>query len=183
MSDLTRTDTRTGDAPPAFTPQEEHFLRAYSESLVRFEAMQQAGYVSEPLDVAGHQAIMRQAGELLERAEHLPWKDLALAMGADRLYFLSRLKVVCDSPVGHIAIKGLVLLARIHGLFDKADTKAPQVALVFNQAHQPAPGARTTSLPFTMPAGSYELFPEPESGPRTVSRDLAPPENTQERAS
>lgn len=155
---------------PTFTAQEEAFLRAYSETLLRREALIQAGMLPPGQSMAQDQQAMQQAGEVVGRAEQLPWSQLALALGADRVYFLSRLKTVCDSPVGHIAIKGLNMLARIHGLFEKQDGRAPQTALVFVAAQSPQ-SAAPPDLPFTMSRGDYRMFTDPDNVPRATDNE------------
>ena len=140
-----------------FTPQEEAFLRHYSESKLRYEAMIAAGFVTQPPTVQEEHAVMSQASALVARAEQLSLSQLGLALGADRIYFLSRLKWVCDSDQGHIAIKGLNLLARIHGLFEK-EQRATQVALIFNQAQTPASSEKPVDLPFNLSSKDYRPF-------------------------
>lgn len=131
---------------------EEAFLRRYSESLVRCTAMVESGAAAalalDPLqDVV---ALEAAATRIIAKAEQLTLAQLASATALDKLYFLARLKAVCDDPEGHIAIKGLQLLARMHGVWDKdASHKSPNVQIVF----APSPPQRAQNeadLPFSI---------------------------------
>jgi hypothetical protein len=132
-------------------PHEEAFLRRYSESLVRLTAMVDSGaafaLALDPLqDVV---ALEAAATRIIAKAEQLNLAQLASATALDKLYFLARLKAVCDDPEGHIAIKGLQLLARIHGVWDKADRAHANVQIVFGTP-SPQRAQNDPDLPFSI---------------------------------
>ena len=163
-------DTAGGGLTAAdlFTAEEEHFLRAYSEKLVRLEAMLAAFPRRKAPDMQEVVALEQEAGRLLARAEQLAWPMVASAVGLDRLYFLARLKRVCDSPEPHEAIKGLQLLGRIHGVWGKeSGSDRSRTALVFvssSSINGPGREARRQApagLPFTLSADAYRIFAEP----------------------
>ena len=152
-----------------FSAEEEHFLRAYSEKLVRLEAMLAAFPRRKAPDIQEVAALEQEAGRLLARTEQLGWPMVASAVGLDRLYFLARLKRVCDSPEPHEAIKGLQLLGRIHGVWGKeSGGDRSRTALVFvasssmNGNGREAQRQQTPAgLPFVLSADAYRVFAEP----------------------
>jgi hypothetical protein len=90
--------------------------------------------------------------------------QVAFAVGADKVAFCGRLWNMCLSDNGHIAVKALVLMGRIHGMFDKADNRQPQVALVFTSA-QGKTAEKPAGLPFTMSNADYSVFSDPRQPP------------------
>ncbi len=152
-----------------FNPQEEAFLRAYSESRLRYEAMVAAGYPDADNDEAKHRLVAK-AGELLMRVEQLSLAAIGSAVGADKVAYMATLWRWCCCDDGHQAIKALMIMGRVHGLWDKTTRVNQQVALVFAAA-RPAPGTTPPAdLPFTLPSGDYSVFStqtpdaDPENG-------------------
>ena len=146
-------------AAELFTPQEEAFLRDYTSHLHRVRALTAAGLLpTTTLTPDDTHTAIQQAGRLIAKAEQLPWPSLASAVGADKLYFISNLKRVCEDSQGHIAIKGLMLLARVLGLMTDKQQHNRQVALVFAQAQAPQAQERPADLPFTLRSGDYRAF-------------------------
>ena len=145
---------------PLFTPQEEAALRHYSEAPKRFEAMVAAGYVASVPDISEYQRVVAQMGDILGRAEQMTLAQVAFSVGADKVAFCGRLWHLCQSENDHAAIKAMVLMGRIHGMFDKADHRQPQVALVFTSA-QGQPTEKPVDLPFTMSSADYSVFSDP----------------------
>jgi hypothetical protein len=155
----------------AFTAQEQAFLRHYSEGKLRYEAMVQAGYVASAPDRQGYHGVMERAQELVGRAERLSLSSISSAIGADKVLFCSYLWQICTGPKPHEAIKGLQLLARIHGLWDNDKSRQPQVALVFTSAQSSTP-EKPVDLPFTMSSADYSVFSDPRQPPQ-VENDRA----------
>ena len=157
-----------GDAPltaaDLFSPAEEHFLRQYSDNLSRLSAMLAAFPQVPAPSMQGEAALLQKAGGLLARAEQLPWSSFASCLGADRVFFISHLKRVCEDAETHKAIKGLILLARVLGLLTDKQQNGRQVALVFAQARQPEEQERPTGLPFTLRSGDYRTFDSDKDG-------------------
>ena len=159
-------DARPVTAAELFTPQEEMFLRDYTSHLHRLRALTAAGLVSAVVTPDDTHTAIQQAGKLIAKAEQLPWPSLASAVGADKLYFISNLKRVCEAPEGHIAIKGLMLLARVLGLMTDKQENNRQVALVFASAQAPQSQARPADLPFTLRSGDYRAFDSENDRPK-----------------
>jgi hypothetical protein len=138
-------------AAPVFSANENSFLRCYAASLDRVQAMQQSGLAEElqiPLNEV--QRLEEAAAGVIRKAERLSFAEVATALGADKIAMVKRLWDICLSAESHQAIKGLQLLARIHGLW--ADTPAggrTSVAIVLNAPEQPKP-ATPPGLPFSL---------------------------------
>ena len=157
-------DPQALTAADIFSAAEEHFLRAYTEGLVRLQAMLQAFPRRKAPDIQEVAALESEAGRLISRAEQLPWPALASAVGLDRLYFLARLRKVCDSEEGHISIKGLQVLCRVYGLSvgDSDKGGGRQTALVFNFGNSSSlPELPVSRLPFAISGDAYRVFTEP----------------------
>lgn len=142
-----------------FTPQEEAALRHYSETRSRYEAMVAAGYVSQPHTLQDHADLVAQMGRLLARAEQMSLSQIASAIGGDKVAYISVLWQWCQCDKGHDAIKALMLMGRVHGIYDKAGQHNTQVALIFNAATTPAASQAPADLPFTLPSGDYRVYP------------------------
>ena len=149
---------------PEFTAQEEAFLRAYSESCNRLQALMQCGMITTPPALDQQQALMQEASRIIAKAERMPLSAIASAIGADRLFLLAMLKKVCEAPEGHIAIKGLQLLARLHGLWNEPKGARQHVALVFAEARQPTGATKPSDLPFTLASGEYRVVENVQDG-------------------
>ena len=136
------------------------------------EALAKAGLLPQtPLGTADQRRLMQVANQIIAKAERMPLSAIASALGADRLWFLSQLKRICESPEGHVSIKELQLLARIHGLWDK-QTRTHHVELVMHPAEQPP---RTSSdLPFTLSNGQYRPLHEPSGDAQREARGATP---------
>ncbi len=138
-------------AMPTFTEHEQAFLRCYARSLDRVAAMQesQLAYSLQlsPRDTAG---LELAATAVIRKAEALPLHELATAIGADKLAMVQRIWCVCLSDEAHKAVKGLQILARIHGVYDdKRALGAGSVAIVLGTP-EPLPSATPPGLPFTL---------------------------------
>jgi hypothetical protein len=134
-----------------FEPYEEAFLRHYSDSLLRLRSMIDSGAAAAlHLTPDDTQALETAASRTISKAELLDLATLASATGADKLYFLARLKRVCDDDAGHTVVKGLLILGKIHGLFSsqKLSRTAP-VQIVFGPP-VPQRAQTPTDLPFTI---------------------------------
>lgn len=141
-------------APVILDAPEEAFLRHYTEVRHRGKALVYAGLARDekpPL------ATLQEATRIIAKAEQLPLATLATAVGADKLYFLSLLKRVCESEEGHISIKGLNILARIHGIFTDDKRTHTNIALILGQPETRATPTQVHGLPFQV----YEVTPEP----------------------
>ena len=148
-------------------PQEQAFLRHYSDSLSRLHAMIAAGYYQNDNTIESkdlmvtQQEVIAQAGAILGRAERLPLPTIASAVGADKVAFLARLWAICCCDKAHEAIKGLQLLGRIHGVWGKDGGSDRRTALVFVSPSPRAHGTVPTDLPFTLSRDAYRMFAEP----------------------
>src|SRR5262245_11097626 len=139
-----------------FTTQEEAFLRHYSESLNRLEALGKAGFLPRTLPtMAQQQGLMQEASRIIAKAERMSLNAIASAIGADRLWLLAQRKLVCEDPQGHVAIKGLQLMARIHGVWEKEKGAKQQVAIIFGTPEGQKRQTQRTGLPFVIDA-EYE---------------------------
>jgi hypothetical protein len=143
---------------PQFTAREETFLRAYSESLSRVQAMVASGLArDDALDVGteAQQEALSKAGAILGRAEHMPIQEIASAVGADRIYFVVLLKRVCESGKLHEAIKGLQILARVHGIWDPYERargrRGRGIQFLTPKGPEEAKNVTSNGLPFTLP--------------------------------
>lgn len=163
VSDTPRAATVPAPAQD-FTPQELAFLRAYSESLARLAAAQQAGLApAGTLDMRQQADALADAQEIIRKADRLSLAEICTAVGGDKVAFCARLWWICLRDEAHEAVKGLSLLARIYGLWDK-DRHVTQNALVFVQNGAPGtPSTPPVDLPFRLPTGAYGLFAAPQS--------------------
>ncbi len=137
------------EGPPDFTDAEVLFLHHYSQSLDRVAAMRTSGLALGCGARQDDDTLELVASGVLRKAERLPVAELASALGADRVAFLTRLWQVCNSPEPHQAIKGLQLMGRVHGLWDDAKLRGKTPVQIIVQ--QPAAKASEQSgLPFTL---------------------------------
>ncbi len=137
------------DGPPDFTEVEVTFLRHYSLCLDRVAAMRSSGLALVCGARQDEDTLELVASGVLLKAERLPVAELASALGADRVAFLTKLWGVCCSAAPHEAIKGLQLMGRVHGLWDDARLRGKTPVQIIVQ--QPAPKASDTSgLPFSL---------------------------------
>ena len=151
---------------PIFTPQEEAFLRSYSESLSRIDAMKASGFSTlQTLQQADEQAILARSAQILARADKLSLSAICNAVGADKGAFAAVLWKWCQAERGSTALQALNLLARIHGLWDKEGKTTQQVALVFAGARQPPSREKPVDLPFTLNSSDYSVFAVPTPDP------------------
>jgi hypothetical protein len=96
------------------------------------------------------QRLEEAATGVIRKAERLSFAEVATAIGVDKIAMVKRIWDICLSAESHQAIKGLQLLARIHGLW--AETPAggrTSVAIVLGALEQPTP-ATPSSLPFAL---------------------------------
>ncbi len=142
-------------ASPVFSDLESHFLRHYASTLDRQKAMIRSGLAAHlnlhPTDAL---SLEREAGRVIRRAEQLDLVEIASHLGADRIAFVQRIWEICLDPEPHRAAKGLMIMARLHGLYaDKTGGKA-SIALLL---HPPA-----ASLPATPPGLPFTIDLKPE---------------------
>ena len=173
-------DTQALTAADIFSAEEEYFLRAYSEGLVRLQAMLAAFPRRKAPDIQEVIELEREAGRLIARVEQLPWPALASAVGMDRLYFFARLRKVCDSEEGHISIKGLQVLCKVYGLSvgDSDKGGGRQTALVFNfgNSSKGKDERPVSGLPFALSSDAYRVFAEPPGDDDTENGRTNKPE-------
>ena len=134
------------------------------------EALAKAGLLPQtPLGTADQRRLIQVANQIIAKAERMPLSAIASALGADRLWFLSQLKRICESPEGHVSIKGLQLLAQIHGLWDK-QTRTHHVELVMHPAEQPPPHVQRPAV--TLSNGQCRPLHEPSGDARARRRGV-----------
>ncbi len=137
------------EGQPEFSDAEILFLKHYSQSLDRVDAMQTSGLARSCGPRPSADTLELVASGIIRKAEHMPIAHLASALGADLVAYIRKLWDVCCSPEPHEAIKGLQLMGRIHGLWndERSRGKTP-IKIVM---HQPAPPPSVvTGLPFSI---------------------------------
>ena len=93
---------------------------------------------------------MQEANRIIAKAERMSLAAIASAIGVDLIAFLALLKRVCEAPEGHIAIKGLQLMARIHGTWEKNPQRGRQVAIILGAPQSTPEPRRVTGLGFVV---------------------------------
>lgn len=142
-----------------FTADEEAYLRAYSENRARIESLIAVGRLRPGASIAEQGEALRWASGVFGKAERLGAATVAGSTGCDLIYGCSRLREVCDSDILGVAVKGLQLLFKIHGVTERTQVQR-QVALVFDQSRGKSPTHAPATLPFTLPNSDYAVFSE-----------------------
>jgi hypothetical protein len=137
---------------PSFSPDETNFLRHYAETLDRVAAMRASGLAAAlQLDPEDENQLAHVATGVIRKAERLSLADIATAIGADPIAMLRRIWDICNSPEGHEAIKGLQLLARIHGVWtEKLGGSRQAVQIVLGQPVDTTAASPPPGLPFRL---------------------------------
>jgi hypothetical protein len=157
---MASTQLTRGDGTPAatnveFTEFEQRFLEDYTSHLQRTNALTTAG-----MSLAEQAAEGRErAKQIIAKAESLGLEALATACGADKLYLIHHVKRAVEAESIHDVCKGLMLLGRIHGLYDKERKVARPVTLIFGSPPSPntVNGERLVNpLPFVLQVDAEE---------------------------
>jgi len=136
---------------PAFTDDETAFLQAYARTLDRIEAMRSSGLAQTlGLSPRDDHALELAATGVIRKAERLALAEIATAIGADPIAMLRRIWDICLSTEPHEAIKGLQLLARIHGVWTEKPGGRQAVQIVLQPPADAKAASQPPGLPFTI---------------------------------
>jgi len=136
---------------PALSDYETAFLNAYAQTLNRIEAMRSSG-LAQALGLSPHDdhALELAATGVIRKAERLALAEIATAIGADPIAMLRRIWDICLSTEPHEAIKGLQLLARIHGVWTEKPGGRQAVQIVLQPPADAKAASQPPGLPFTI---------------------------------
>ena len=134
---------------PAFSDDETAFLRAYAQTLNRIEAMRSSGLAQAlGLSQRDDHALELAATGVIRKAERLALAEIATAIGADQVAMLRRIWDICLSAEPHEAVKGLQLLARIHGVWTEKPGSRQAVQIVLQPPTEAKAASQPPGLPF-----------------------------------